>query len=115
MMPAHHIPSYRPVMNETSALTGNSHEAGRYEIRLKGHLETRWSAWFDGLSLTHQSDGNTLLHGLVTDQAALHGLLQKVRDLGLPLVSVTQIEPDQATALPSSLDSWSSIHSRRPT
>jgi hypothetical protein len=66
--------------------------SGRYEIRLKGRLEPRWAAWFDGLSLTNESDGTTIIHGPVADQAALHGLLQKVRDLGLPLVSVTQVE-----------------------
>ena len=80
-------------MSEIS--TGRHHEAGRYEIRLKGHLDTRWAAWFDGLSLTNESDGTTLIHGPVADQAALHGLLQKVRDIGLPLVSVTQADPDQ--------------------
>jgi hypothetical protein len=80
-------------MSETS--TGHHHNPGRYEIRLKGHLDTRWAAWFDGLSLTNESDGTTLIHGPVADQAALHGLLQKVRDVGLPLVSVTQVEPDQ--------------------
>jgi hypothetical protein len=84
-------------MNEAPAPTGGGHEAGPYEIRLKGQLETRWAAWFDGLSLSHDRDGNTLLHGFVADQAALHGLLQKVRDLGLPLISVTQIEPGQPT------------------
>jgi hypothetical protein len=68
---------------------------GRYEIRLKGHLDSRWAAWFDGLSLTNSSDGTTLIQGPVSDQAALHGLLQKVRDLGLPLISVTQVQPDQ--------------------
>jgi hypothetical protein len=71
------------------------HNPGRYEIRLKGHLDSRWAAWFDGLSLTNSSDGTTLLRGPVADQAALHGLLQKVRDIGLPLVSVTQVQPDQ--------------------
>jgi hypothetical protein len=70
---------------------------GRYEIRLKGHLDSRWAAWFDGLSLTNDSDGTTVIHGPIADQAALHGLLQKVRDVGLPLVSVTQVEPDQPT------------------
>jgi hypothetical protein len=60
-----------------------------YEIRLKGHLDSRWSAWFDGLTLTEQTDGTTVIHGSAIDQAALHGLLQKVRDIGLPLVSVT--------------------------
>ena len=68
---------------------------GRYEIRLKGHLDARWAAWFGGLSLTNESDGTTVISGLVADQAALHGLLQKVRDVGLPLVSVTQVDSDQ--------------------
>ena len=72
-----------------------ANEAGRYEIRLKGHLDNRWSAWFDGLTLTTRSDGTTVIHGLVIDQSALHGLLQKVRDVGLPLVSVTRVEADQ--------------------
>jgi hypothetical protein len=66
----------------------------RYEIRLQGHLHSRWVAWFDGMTLTKSSDGTTVIHGLVADQAALHGLLQKVRDMGLPLVSVTQIDRD---------------------
>ena len=66
----------------------------RYEIRLQGHLQSRWAAWFDGMTLTKSSDGTTVIHGLVADQAALHGLLQKVRDMGLPLVSVTQIDRD---------------------
>jgi hypothetical protein len=64
-----------------------------YEIRLEGHLDARWSDWFYGLSFTHASDGTTIIHGPVADQAALHGLLAKVRDLGLPLVSVTHSEP----------------------
>jgi hypothetical protein len=83
-------------MSEMS--TGHHHRPGRYEIRLKGHLDTRWAAWFDGLTLSPDSDGTTIIHGPVADQAALHGLLQKVRDLGLPLVSVTQVEPDQPNA-----------------
>ncbi len=83
-------------MSEIS--TGPHHNPGRYEIRLKGHLNSRWAAWFDGLSLTNESDGTTIIHGPVVDQAALHGLLQKVRDLGLPLISVTQVEPDQPNA-----------------
>jgi hypothetical protein len=82
-------------MSGTTSMDRNRHEAGRYEIRLKGHLDTRWAAWFDGLSLSRESDGTTLIHGPVADQAALHGLLQKVRDIGLPLVSVICIEPDQ--------------------
>ena len=80
-------------MNETNPLTGDPHEDGRCEIRIKGHLDARWSAWFDGLTLTRDSDGTTLLHGPAVDQAALHGLLQKVRDAGLPLLSVTQVDP----------------------
>ena len=65
-------------------------EGGNYEIRLKGHLEPRWADWFDGLTLTQESDGTTVLSGSVVDQAALHGLLGKVRDLGLPLLAVIQ-------------------------
>ena len=75
-------------------------DEGRYEIRLAGHLGTRWSAWFDGLTVSHDGDGTTLISGPVADQAALHGLLQRVRDLGLPLVSVTRLalgEPGHAT------------------
>jgi hypothetical protein len=94
--------------------TGPHHNPGRYEIRLKGHLDSRWAAWFDGLSLTNQSDGTTIIRGPVADQAALHGLLQKVRDIGLPLVSVTQVQPDQPERLPSRPGN-SSIQPRRPT
>ena len=65
-----------------------------YEIRIKGHLETRWVKWFDGLTITLEENGNTLLSGPVADQAALHGVLKKVRDLGLPLLSVHSVEPD---------------------
>jgi hypothetical protein len=65
-----------------------------YEIRLKGHLEARWVKWFDGLTITLEQNGNTLLSGPIVDQAALHGLLKKVRDVGMPLVSVNPIEPD---------------------
>ena len=74
-------------------------EAGRYEIRLAGHLDARWAAWFDGLTVGQQGDGTTLITGPVVDQAALHGLLQRVRDLGLPLVSVTRDETDAPTTL----------------
>jgi hypothetical protein len=76
--------------------TGHEHGPGRYEIRIKGHLDTRWAAWFDGLAIAYGSDGTTAIRGLVADQAALHGLLQKARDLGLPLISVTQLGPDPA-------------------
>jgi hypothetical protein len=70
------------------------HEAGSYEIRLEGHLEARWATWFDGLSLRLEPDGTSVIHGPIADQAALHGLIQRVRDAGLPLVSVTRIQPD---------------------
>ena len=73
--------------------TGRHQNPGRYEIRVKGHLDARWAAWFDGLTLTHGSDGTTIIRGPVADQAALHGLLQKVRDLGLPLISVNHVAP----------------------
>jgi hypothetical protein len=65
-----------------------------YEIRLKGHIEARWVAWFDGFAVVLDEDGNTRLRGLVADQAALHGLLKKVRDLGLPLLSVNPVAAD---------------------
>jgi hypothetical protein len=80
-------------MSETHASTEHHHEPGLYEIRIVGHLDTRWADWFEGLSFTHESDGTTILYGPVVDQAALHGLLRRVRDLGLPLVSVTRVKP----------------------
>ena len=83
-------------MGAPHASPDDRHEAGWYEIRLKGRLDARWAAWFDGLSLTHEGDGTTVIHGPVVDQAALHGVLQKVRDVGLPLVSVMQVDPEQA-------------------
>ena len=79
-------------MSEIS--TGASHSPGQYVIRVKGHLDSRRGIWFDGMALTHESEGTTLLHGPVVDQTALHGLLQKIRDTGLPLISVTQVEPE---------------------
>jgi hypothetical protein len=68
----------------------------QYEIRVNGHLGPRWSAWFDGLAVTSESDGTTVLRGSVVDQAALHGLLQKLRDVGIPLISLTQVPSYQA-------------------
>ena len=67
-----------------------------YQIRLKGHLDSQWTDWFEGLTITLEEDGDTLLTGPVVDQAALHGLLKKVRDLGMPLVSVSPLEHSQA-------------------
>ena len=69
-----------------------------YQIRLKGHLGSEWTDWFEGLTITLEEDGDTILTGPVIDQAALHGLLKKVRDLGLPLVSVSPVKPDPADA-----------------
>ena len=82
-------------MSETHALPEYHDEFGLYEIRLKGHLDGRWADWFEGLTITLEDDGNTLLTGPVVDQAALHGLLRKVRDLGMPLVSVSPVEHGQ--------------------
>lgn len=62
-----------------------------YEIRVRGHLDPRWVERFEGLSFTHERDGTTVLSGPVVDQAALHGLLKRVRDLGIPLISVNQV------------------------
>ena len=67
---------------------------GWYEIRLTGHLATRWASRFDGMTLTTQDDGTTLIEGPVVDQAALHGLLRTLRDIGLPLLSVTRVDHD---------------------
>ena len=70
------------------------HEPTTYEIRLAGHLDGRHAARFEGLAIRHDADGTTVLTGPLVDQAALHGLLQRVRDLGVPLVSVTRPEPE---------------------
>jgi hypothetical protein len=80
-------------MTQRHTSKGDGPEARRYEIRITGHLDAHWASWFDGLAVSHQSDGTTVIHGPIADQAALHGLLQKVRDTGLPLVSVTCVEP----------------------
>jgi hypothetical protein len=80
-----------------------SHEADAeqprfYHIRIKGHLGQQWADWFEGLAITPEDAGETVLAGMVADQAALHGLLRKVRDLGMPLLSVVCAEPDLAEA-----------------
>jgi hypothetical protein len=82
----------------TEASTEDHYEPGLYEIRIKGHLADRWADWFGGLTITLEDNGDTLLTGPVIDQAALHGLLKKVRDLGMPLISVIRVEPGQADA-----------------
>jgi hypothetical protein len=83
-------------MSETEASTEDYDEPGLYEIRIRGHLTDEWANWFDGLTITLEDNGETLLTGPLTDQAALHGLLRKVRDLGLPLLSVNCVKSDQA-------------------
>lgn len=72
-------------------LKPESSEATRYQIRLQGYLDPKWTDWFGGLTVAHEENGDTLLTGLVIDQAALYGLLKKVRDLGLPLLSVNPV------------------------
>jgi hypothetical protein len=79
-MSGHHIGSYVPLV--------------QYEIRVGGHLSSRWETWFDGLALVPAVDGTTVIRGSIVDQAALHGVLQKLRDLGVPLISVTQLRPE---------------------
>jgi hypothetical protein len=74
---------------------GPRHDPSWYDIRLQGHLASRWKAWFDDMTLTTDRDGTTLLQGPVVDQAALYGLLNKLRDTGLPLISVSRAEPDR--------------------
>lgn len=64
----------------------------QYEIVVKGHLAARWAAWFDGFTVTNQANGTTVLRGTVIDQAAMHGLLQRLRDIGIPLISLTALE-----------------------
>ena len=82
-------------MNSADESAEQQHELGLTEIRVKGHLDAkRWADWFEGLSLTLEENGDTLLVGQVVDQAALYGLLRKVRDLGMPLISVNRVGSD---------------------
>lgn len=101
-------------MNETHTSTEPHHEPERYEIRLQGHLDDRWADWFEGMSITREDSGNTLLAGLVVDQSALHGLLRKVRDLGMPLISVIHVEPQPPGAVDDKTDPDHN-HSNRET
>ena len=86
-------------MSETPTPIKAYPEPELYEIRVKGHLDARWASQFEGLTITLEENGNTLLTGPVIDQAALHGLLKKIRDLGLPLVSVSPVEPGPPATL----------------
>jgi hypothetical protein len=80
------------------ATSGDAASAEHYAIRVQGRLPARWSAWFDGLSVTTPPDGTTVISGPVADQSALHGLLQKLRDLGIPLLAVARIPPAPPTS-----------------
>ncbi len=77
---------------ETSEWTG--HEPAIYQIRVRGALDQRWALWFDGLTITHEPNGETTLQGPVVDQAALYGLISKARDLGLTMLAVVRSEPE---------------------
>ncbi|HEY6607858.1 MAG TPA: hypothetical protein VI277_01555 [Candidatus Limnocylindria bacterium] len=81
--------------SERTPTKGEPGASGLYEIRLAGRLDRRWASWFDGLVITSQADGSTVVAGPIPDQAALHGVLQRVRDLGLTLLSVTTLEDDR--------------------
>ena len=99
----------------TTQKNSEAHQEPRlYEIRLKGHLDDRWTDWFSGLTITREDNGETLLTGPVVDQAALHGLLRKVRDLGLPLVSVIHVKPKQANGSQTDADT-DHTHSTKET
>ena len=80
-------------MTKAPVSTADRREPATYQVRLRGHLDTRWASQLGVASLAHQSDGTTLLELVVADQSALHGLLQRIRDLGLLLISVTRIDP----------------------
>jgi hypothetical protein len=80
-------------MNDNYRPDTSNYQAIVYQITIKGHLGQQWTNWFEGLDVTPEDNGNTLLTGEVADQAALHGLLRKVRDLGLPLLSVMRVTP----------------------
>ena len=85
-------------MSDAQASTEDHYEPGFYEIRIKGHLDDRWADWFGSMTITLEDNGDTRLTGPVIDQAALHGLLKKVRDLGMPLLSVNRVKPGPSTA-----------------
>jgi len=119
-MPAHQDRSYGPVVstadghdepNRRAPMVGDERPP-RYEIRLRGRLGTRWSDWFDGLQIVAQPDGTSVLRGPVADQAALHGVLQRLRDLGVPIVSLTELPAGTDADEPSSNPHPSTPHQR---
>lgn len=107
-LPAHRVRFHRKVIDRYKIMPNkrnpttdpnepsDARQSPVYEIRIKGHLDREWTEWFGGLTITLEDNGDTLLTGPVVDQAALHGLLRQVRDLGMPLLSVTRIEPGEA-------------------
>jgi hypothetical protein len=99
-------------MSQTPSGVGSGREVGLYEIRLRGHLGPRWATRLEVSSLSHESDGTTALRAAVVDQAALHGLLHKIRDLGLPLISVVPLTESTRPTNPSVLTSHET-HSRK--
>jgi len=107
---------YKVMLNNSDSTT-NSSEIVIYEIRIKGHLDSQWTDWFEGLTISLEDNGETLLLGPVIDQAALHGLLKKVRDLGMPLISVCPVENSQKDAAnanpPISIHETHSCHSKK--
>ncbi len=101
-------------MSRTQVASEAHSEPELYEIRLTGHLDDRWAAWFGGLSITREDNGETRLTGAVVDQAALYGLLRKVRDLGMSLVSVMRVKPRQTNEPQTDADT-DHTHSTRET
>lgn len=108
----HQVRSYLPPVTTDDRTTEHTHgrpaadhtRIPQYEIRVRGHLDRRWTAWLDGLSLATEDDGTTVLRGPVADQAALHGLLQRLRDVGIPLVALTELPADTSTTGPTAHD-----------
>ena len=82
-------------MSATARWTDEQNDTPLYEVRLQGHLDRRWSNRLQGLSFTFESDGTTILTGQIPDQAALHGLLTQIRDLGVPIVSIRRIDNEE--------------------
>jgi hypothetical protein len=90
-------------MSDTQPHGTEPDQSPLYELRIKGHLGSRWNDWFDHMTITAEADGETTLIGPIVDQAALHGVLTKIRDLGLQLLSVTRIDTP-ASIVPTELD-----------
>jgi hypothetical protein len=100
-------------MDERRGSSDHRLEATRYEIRLKGHLDSRWADWLGGMSLTHAGDGTTVVAGPVVDQAALHGLLQRLRDMGVTLVSINDTTADVSSVNAARGNKATDTHSTR--